>query len=148
MHWRNIILLFIKFSKNFSWNRHSWTFFYFYCILRQLIYEFIIFFWTFFRIDVLIFCFLMVFRFTSRFSLFSRNVFISFENFILQFWNLRSQKFKLHSFTFIDWRSISKIFFDILEHKINLKKLNLKCSLYLQDHFNLYLKKKQQPSAQ
>jgi len=117
----NIILLFIKFSKNFSWNRHSRPFFYFNYILRQLINKFfIIIVWAFFRINIFIFSFQMIFRFTCRFSFFSRNVFISFKNFILKLWNLRSQKFKLHSFTFIDWRSISKIFFDVLEHEINL----------------------------
>jgi hypothetical protein len=122
----NIILLFIKFSKNFSWNRHSRPLFYFNYILRQLINKFfIIIIRAFFRINIFIFSFQVIFRFTCRFSFFSRNIFISFENFILKLWNLRSQKFKLHSFTFIDWRSISKIFFDVLEHEINLLNIRI-----------------------
>lgn len=122
----NIILLFIKFSKNFSWNRHSRPLFYFNYILRQLINKFfIIIIRAFFRINIFIFSFQVIFRFTCRFSFFSRNIFISFENFILKLWNLRSQKFKLHSFTFIDWRSISKIFFDVLKHEINLLNIRI-----------------------
>jgi len=107
MNWRFILFLHVKLSENFSWDGHS-----------SFTSNFLIFaYWKFFNeIAFTLRSITRIVVITFSASLSSTS---SFSKFSFQCSNLFSKIIKLLSLTLVNTRSVSKIFFDVVQHKWN-----------------------------
>lgn len=141
MNWWFILFLHVKFSENFSWDWHSSS------LGHRLIFGY----WKFF--NEITFTFRSITRIVIITFCTSLSSTSSFSKFSFQRSNLFSKIIKFLLLTLVNAWSISKVFFDIVQHKWNLHKnrkhdKNLKWKNLLGSSDQLQIQREQVPLVQ